>query len=127
MRATGSRQLTTTSWTLSAARITRIPDALRPRQPLAGTWHLLTVREVAAACRLSEKAVRRAIDSGDLPAVKLRSRLRVTPQDFEAWLAASRRHIGRPELPPLQRARQRPPAGTFRALMQSEPDPGVEL
>jgi excisionase family DNA binding protein len=54
-------------------------------------WHLLSIREVAVACQLSEKAVRRAIDDGELPAVKLRSRLRVTPEDFQAWIASSRR------------------------------------
>lgn len=46
--------------------------------------HLLSIKEIASVCQLSEKAVRRAIDDGELPAVKLRSRLRVTPQDFES-------------------------------------------
>ena len=124
--ATGSKQSITTSWALNAAAVPRTPDAAKPREQLAGTWHLLTVREIADTCQLSEKAVRRAIDSGELPAVKLRSRLRVTPQDFEAWLAASRQHSGRPAPPLLQRAPHRPPACMFRALMQSEPDPGVE-
>jgi excisionase family DNA binding protein len=75
---------------------------------------------VAAACQLSEKAVRRAIDAGELPAVKLRSRLRVMPQDLEAWIASCRQTGARrrPEVRP--RLRRRPAAGTFRALVESE-------
>jgi excisionase family DNA binding protein len=91
----------------------------------AENWHLLSIREIAEACRLSEKAVRRAINEGELPAVKLRSRLRVTPQDFEAWIASGRRRGGRPELSPRRRAERYAPAGTFRAMIQD--DRGAEL
>jgi|GEM_PF-7023801 len=90
-------------------------------------WHLLSVREVAEACRLSEKAVRRAIDDGELPAVKLRSRLRVTPQDLAGWIAAGRRANAAAPLPPDTRSRRRPPTGTFRAMVQRNGDRGVEL
>jgi excisionase family DNA binding protein len=93
------------------------PGAPRSADP---TWHLLSIKEVAAACQLSEKAVRRAIDDGELPAVKLRSRLRITPQDFESWIAASRRGAALPTPPPRRRAARRAPAGTFRSLVQSE-------
>jgi excisionase family DNA binding protein len=81
---------------------------------------LLSIREIAAACQLSEKAVRRAIEEGELPAVKLRSRLRITPEDFASWIAASRRTTPRAAPPPRRRAPRRAPAGTFRALAQSE-------
>jgi excisionase family DNA binding protein len=87
---------------------------------LLAEWHLLSIREIAAACQLSEKAVRRAIDGGELPAVKLRSRLRVTPQDFEAWISAGRRTTPSSPPPPRRHAPRRAPAGTFRALAQSE-------
>jgi excisionase family DNA binding protein len=83
-------------------------------------WHLLSIREIASACQLSEKAVRRAIDEGELPAVKLRSRLRVTPQDFEAWISAGRRTKSSPPRASPHRPLRTAPAGTFRALMQSE-------
>lgn len=83
-------------------------------------WHLLSIREVAVACQLSEKAVRRAIDDGELPALKLRSRLRVMPEDFQSWIAASRRGGARRTPPPRRRAPRPAPAGTFRSLMQSE-------
>ena len=62
----------------------------------AAPARLLTISEIADACQLSEKAVRRAIDEGELPAVKLRSRLRVTPQDFDAWISTSRRQASCP-------------------------------
>lgn len=91
----------------------------------AHAWHLLSVREVASACQLSEKAVRRAIDDGELPVVKLRSRLRVTPQDFEDWIAANRQRTGRPTPTPPTRRRRLAPPGTFRAMMQA--DRGAEL
>lgn len=95
------------------------------RRLSSAEWHLLSIREIAAACQLSEKAVRRAIDSGELPAIKLRSRIRVTPQDFEAWIASSRRRSGRQALPPVTRATRRAPGGTFRAMIQR--DGGAEL
>lgn len=93
----------------------------------ADDWHLLSIKELANACRLSEKAIRRAIDDGELPAVKLRSRLRITPQDLEAWIASGRR--GNPEAPPLTRARvvRRPPTGAFRAMVQRGSEHGFEL
>jgi excisionase family DNA binding protein len=87
---------------------------------LVAEWHLLSIREIATACQLSEKAVRRAIDEGELTAVKLRSRLRVTPQDFEDWISASRRTKRQSPPQPRRRAPTRPAAGTFRALVQSE-------
>lgn len=87
---------------------------------------LLTVREIAAACQLSEKAVRRAIDDGELPAIKLRSRLRVTPQDFEAWIAERQQPHTRRAVPSSsQRLSRRAPAGTFRALTQADADLGA--
>jgi excisionase family DNA binding protein len=49
---------------------------------------LLTVEEVARICGLSEWAIRRAIDDGELRASKLRSRWRVRPEDLEGWLEA---------------------------------------
>jgi excisionase family DNA binding protein len=113
--AIGAMSTSTSRITWTGAPAPRVADA--PSDP---GWHLLSIREVAVACQLSDKAVRRAIDDGELPAVKLRSRLRVTPEDFQAWIAASRRGGARRTAPPRRRAPRRAPAGTFRSLMQSE-------
>jgi excisionase family DNA binding protein len=94
--------------------------------PGAENWHLLSVREVAEACRLSEKAVRRAIDDGELSAVKLRSRLRIMPQDLAAWIAAGRHSNVAEPLQQQMRSRHRAPRGTFRALARQNDDRGVE-
>ena len=96
--------------------------------PTDENWHLLSVREVAYTCRLSEKAVRRAIDDGELPAVKLRSRLRITPQDLANWIASGRRTSEAVPLEQPARPRRRPlPSGTFRAMAQRADHPGLEL
>jgi excisionase family DNA binding protein len=83
---------------------------------------LLTIRDVAAACKLSETAVRRAIADGELPAAKLRSRMRITREDFNAWIASQRQAPARPIAPLRAAARTgRPaPAGSFRALVQAD-------
>jgi excisionase family DNA binding protein len=50
---------------------------------------LLTVRQVAAELRLSEKTVRRLIASGELPAFRLGRKgasVRVDRDELEAWL-----------------------------------------
>ena len=52
--------------------------------------NFLTVYEVANTVALHPKVVRRAIDAGELRAVKLRSRIRIRPGDFEAWVEANR-------------------------------------
>lgn len=114
-----SESVSRTSWT-GGTGSSAPPPRGAPRLHTDDGWHLLSIKEIAAACQLSEKAVRRAIDEGQLPAVKLRSRLRVMPLDFEAWISASRRAGSRPIPPSQRRATRRPPAGTFRSLMQSE-------
>jgi excisionase family DNA binding protein len=109
------------TWTGGAAPPTpAVASAPGPSVASAPDWHLLSIKEVATACQLSEKAVRRAIDAGELPAVKLRSRLRVVPQDLEAWIASCRqsgRHRTTEFRPRLGR---RPAGGTFRALVDSD-------
>ncbi len=87
--------------------------------------HLLSIKDIASACQLSEKAVRRAIDDGELPAMKLRSRLRVTPEDFNAWIASSRRTSRRAALDPRPLTARAAPAGTFRALIRSDVERGA--
>lgn len=50
---------------------------------------LLTVREVGERVRLSEWAIRRAINDGELEAFKVRGRIRIDEGAVEAWLAGS--------------------------------------
>jgi len=82
----------------------------------------MTIKDVAETCQLSESAVRRAIDEGELLAVKLRSRLRIERSAFDAWITSQRRPAARPSrsmaTPP--RAPRRAPSGTFRALIQAD-------
>ena len=119
--------LTQTSWTFtSPAPQQQVARALTVPVPASGSAAadaLMTVKDVAVACQLSETAVRRAIADGELPAIKLRSRMRVARTDFDAWLT-SQRHTpvhGVPATLPGRRGRRPAPAGTFRALAQAEP------
>jgi excisionase family DNA binding protein len=50
----------------------------------------LTPRQIADMTSLHVAVVRRAIERGELPAYKLCSRLRVSREDFDAWLEANR-------------------------------------
>lgn len=71
--------------------------------------------------------MRRAIDAGELPAVKLRSRLRITPDDFASWIASSRTATARATAVPPPRKRRPHSAGTFRALLPTETDGQAQL
>lgn len=105
-----------------------VPTSPNAAVGLAGNkplGHLLSIKEIAGACQLSEKAVRRAIDDGELPAMKLRSRLRVAPQDFEAWITSNRRNSSRAAFDPRPLTARRASAGTFRALIRSDVERGA--
>jgi excisionase family DNA binding protein len=52
---------------------------------------LLTIPGVADICRVSEKTIRRWINAGELPAIKLGAQWRVAPRDLSAFLR-ERRH-----------------------------------
>ena len=51
---------------------------------------LLTVADAADRLGLKHGAVRRAIARGDLPAVKLCSRIRIDPAELRRWVDAHR-------------------------------------
>lgn len=51
---------------------------------------LLTPREVATFCSLNYRTVLRAIEAGELPASRVRNRLRIRQEDMDAWIDASR-------------------------------------
>ena len=60
----------------------------------------LTPRDAAERLLISERAVRHAIERGELPAVKVCRRVRIAQEDFEAWVArAAIVPAVRPELP----------------------------
>ena len=50
----------------------------------------LSAREVAAMCGVSVKAIRRAIERGELVAYKLSNRIRIDQRDYESWVAQNR-------------------------------------
>ena len=79
----------------------------------------LSPDEVARRIRLSRRAVYDAIRRGELPAMRLCGRLRISPADLEAWLAAGATRARRPAIPASTSAARKPtPApGSFRALM----------
>jgi excisionase family DNA binding protein len=119
--------VTQTIWTsTSATAIPTAPQRTRrsaPSEPsIAET--LMTIKDVADTCKLSETAVRRAVHDGQLQSVKLRSRLRITRQDFDAWILHQRQpRAVRPTTATNQaRPRRRPAAGTFRALAHADLD-----
>jgi len=60
-------------------------DRELPKADARLAMRLLTVPEVAQMCGLSEKSIRRAIERGELHAMKLCSRLRIAPEDVAAW------------------------------------------
>jgi len=122
--------VTQTSWTPTTTATLRIPVQGRaPKPEPTDRSAMLTIPEVAAACRISQTSVRRAIAEGELEAVKLRSRIRITREAFDAWLANQQRPATRPKrrpAPPLSAAsrpkkppRVFPPPGSFRKLSRA--------
>lgn len=80
---------------------------------IASGGSALAPDEVAAHCGLSRKAVYRAIERGELRAFRLCSRLRIRPEDLNAWLNAHA--VGQPARD-SRPARQPPESGLRRLL-----------
>jgi excisionase family DNA binding protein len=61
---------------------------------IASQRALLTIPEVAERVRVSRSTIRRRIDAGEIPAVKLGSTpqapVRVDEQELERWITSSR-------------------------------------
>jgi excisionase family DNA binding protein len=109
-----------TTWTSGPSGKRRVPISAGAANALPSAQRLMTLKEVAVACQLSEKAVRRAIDDGELVAIKLRSRVRISPDDFHDWIAGQlRRPHSRPR-PTAPRTTRTAPTGTFRALFEAD-------
>jgi excisionase family DNA binding protein len=47
---------------------------------------LLTIKDTAAICQVSEKTVRRWIDAKELPAAKLGAQWRIRPRDLDLFI-----------------------------------------
>ena len=69
---------------------------------------MLTVREAADRVRLTQWAIYRAIQRGELTAYKPGGRLRIREADLEAWLESTRVRA-KAEQPPARSARVTPP------------------
>lgn len=83
---------------------------------------LLTVTEIAGAAKLSRSAVYRAIEDGELEAHKVRGRIRVPREAYDAWLERSRVRKVRREPMTFERgipSRTEPPSDTFAAKLQA--------
>lgn len=50
------------------------------------TSRLLTIKDTAAVCQVSEKTVRRWIGAKKLPAAKLGSQWRIRPRDLDLFI-----------------------------------------
>ena len=77
------------------------------------TDELLTVDDVARITQLSVFTVRAAVRACELPATKIRGRIRIAPADLADWIEE-----GRIKPPPA------PFAGEFRAPPPRQPPPG---
>lgn len=60
------------------------------RLSMAGGNPFLKIKDIAATLRVTERTVRRWIASGELPTYRFGGSLRISPQDFEAFVRASR-------------------------------------
>ena len=48
--------------------------------------NMLTIKEIAAICQVSEKTVRRWITAAELPAAKLGAQWRIRPKDLDLFI-----------------------------------------
>jgi len=93
----------------------------------SGGERLLSPEDVACRCRLSRRAVYRAIERGELPASRLCSRLRIRPQDLDAWISANRvESSGLPELAASTTARRSMATNGLRRLLIPASDEEAE-
>lgn len=82
------------------------------------TETLMTIGDVAAAARLSERTVKRAIASGELLALRIGRSTRVRPADYTEWIESKRRPTTPPNALECPRNRPRRPARTSTGPVQ---------
>jgi excisionase family DNA binding protein len=69
-------------------------DAWTPKDPVTLSFtdrpdltpEYIDVKDAGKIVRLHPKVIRRAIDDGELPAYKLRSKIRIRRSDLDAWI-----------------------------------------
>jgi excisionase family DNA binding protein len=81
--------------------------------------------EVAALAGLSTRAIYRAVERGDLHAVRLCSRLRIPRTVFEDWLDKNRVHPAERPPGPAVSAPRAGERGSFRRLLAAKSDSGA--
>ncbi len=82
-----------------------------------------TPDQVARHTGLSRKAIYRAIERGDLRAYRLCGRLRIKPDDEQAWLEANRVTVAAgPVEPPPPRPRPAAAEHSLRRLLREDPN-----
>jgi excisionase family DNA binding protein len=64
--------------------------SLRGRVAGQNAGPLLTTRQVAERLAISEKSVRRLIDAGELPTIRVCRSIRIDPADLEAFIHRNR-------------------------------------
>jgi excisionase family DNA binding protein len=77
--------------------------------------------EAAALAGLSTRAVYRAVQRGELDAVRLCSRLRISRAAFDDWIERNRVRPQEPA-PPTTVLQRFQPAGSFRRLLAAVPE-----
>ena len=81
----------------------------------------LLPQEAAELVGLSPRAIYRAVQRGELEAVRLCSRIRIPREAFDRWIENSRVEPGEPAPPrlpvPPPPPPEPPPVGSFRALL----------
>lgn len=88
-------------------------------QEVAQSDTLLTLAEAALRTRFSAKTLRRAIESGELVAFKVRGRWRIRDEALEAWIG-SRRYVPAGESVELPTPACPPEVGSLLALRRIE-------
>ncbi|HEY8867164.1 MAG TPA: helix-turn-helix domain-containing protein [Solirubrobacteraceae bacterium] len=88
--------------------------------PDSATVSLLSVGDVADTCALSRRAVYDTIKRGELPALRICSRLRVRPADLDRWLAGSSvQPIAPASATRAKRSNKQPASGSFGAQLRA--------
>jgi excisionase family DNA binding protein len=81
--------------------------------------------DAAALAGLSTRAIYRAVQRGELDAVRLCSRLRISRAAFDDWIERNRVRPKEPA-PPTTVLQRSQPAGSFRRLLAAVPERNPE-
>jgi excisionase family DNA binding protein len=115
--------------TTTNSHLIDVPGSTHPTPPAWTAAIVLTVQEAASVVKLTQWAIYRAIQRGDLVAYKPGGRLRINEKDLDAWLEATRvtpapsspqpaRMVPPPDL--VAPSRRQPDDGTLRARVRAQ-------